>query len=643
MKNKFILFMLATLALGSSGTIRKGNLVIENIPEIPSSLINQLLPFQNTRSAYFYDWLPDDQGILINTRLGDVSQIHRVVIPLAMRYQLTFFSEPVSGGYVCPDKKQPFFLFLKDTLGNEVDQIYKYNYLTGEYTMLTDGKSKFSDIVWSTRGDNFAFSSTMRNEKDWDVYIGTLEGKSSFQRLTTREGSWDPVDFSPDDSKMLIRHYVSATESYYHILHIKTKKLNPISPLDKKASYGTARWDKKGNGIYIISDQFSEFRQLLFYDLASSQFDIITKSIPWDIVTFSISPSGDTIAFISNENGYSVLYLMDTRTLSKSIVKLPVGQVFGINFKPDGSKLGLIINTNRSPSDVHVIDLKNKKIIRWTQSETVGIDTTAFVTPVNFEYPTFDSANGKPRQIPAFIYRPNKGKMPYPVIIELHGGPSGQDIPYFSPMTQYYVNQLGAAVVVPNFRGSTGYGREYIMLDDGYLRENAVKDIGALLDWIKKDPGLDEKRVAVIGGSYGGYMVLACMAHFSDRLTCGIDFCGISNFITFLENTGKYRQDLRRVEYGDERDPAMREFLQKISPLTNAHKIKKPLFVVQGKNDPRVPVTEAEQIINAVRKNKAEVWYLLAEDEGHGFGKKPNRDYYNQAKILFLQKFLLKK
>ncbi|OGC41113.1 hypothetical protein A2Y85_07075 [candidate division WOR-3 bacterium RBG_13_43_14] len=631
------------LAQVSTKTIRKGNLVIENIPEIPSSIIDQLRPFQNVRSAYFCDWLLDDQGILIITRFGDVGQLHKIEMPLGMRHQLTFFSEPVSGGYVCPDQRQPYFLFSKDTLGNEIDQIYKYNYLTGKHAMLTDGRSKFSDVVWSNRGDRFAFSSTTRNETDWDVYIGTLAGKSSFMRLTEKEGSWDPVDYSTDDSKLLVRHYVSATESYYYILEIKSKKLTPLSPLDKKASYGVARWDKKGKGIYVISDQFSDFRQLLYYDLATSRFDTITKSIPWDIETFRISPSGDTIAFISNENGYSVLYLMDTRTRSKSIIKLPVGQVFGINFKPDGSKLALVLNNVKSPSDVYVIDLKDKKIIRWTEGETVGIDTSSFVIPQNFEYPTFDRVNGKPRKIPAFIYRPKKGKPPYPVIIELHGGPAGQDVPYFSPLTQYYIERMGAAIIIPNFRGSSGYGREFLMLDDGCLRENAIRDIGALLDWIDKDPDLDARRVAVTGGSYGGYMVLACMVNYSNRLACGIDFCGISNFVTFLENTGKYRQDLRRVEYGDERDPVMREFLNKISPLTNAHKIKKPLFVVQGKNDPRVPVTEAEQIVKAVRNNEVEVWYLLAEDEGHGFGKKPNRDYYNQAKILFLEKFLLKK
>jgi dipeptidyl aminopeptidase/acylaminoacyl peptidase len=201
---------------------------------------------------------------------------------------------------------------------------------------------------------------------------------------------------------------------------------------------------------------------------------------------------------------------------------------------------------------------------------------------------------------------------------------------------------MGIAVIEPNVRGSEGYGKSYLLLDNGYNRENSVKDIGALLDWIEQQPELDQENVAVTGGSYGGYMVLSTMFNYNERIKCGVDIVGISNFVTFLENTQDYRRDLRRVEYGDERDPEMREFLNSISPTTNAHKITKPLFVVQGYNDPRVPYTEAEQIVEAVRKNDVEVWYLLAMDEGHGFRKKTNRDFYIWSEVLFYEEFLLK-
>jgi dipeptidyl aminopeptidase/acylaminoacyl peptidase len=231
-------------------------------------------------------------------------------------------------------------------------------------------------------------------------------------------------------------------------------------------------------------------------------------------------------------------------------------------------------------------------------------------------------------------------KPPYPVLISIHGGPEGQARPFLS--ASYVTNEMGVASVQPNVRGSSGYGKTYLKLDNAMLREDSVKDIGALLDWIAQQPDLDAKRVAVTGGSYGGYMSLATMTHYSDRLKCGIDVVGISNWVTFLKNTQGYRQDLRRVEYGDERDPKMRDFLETISPLNNAAKIKVPVLVVQGKNDPRVPVTESEQMVKKIRDGGGTVWYVMATDEGHGFQKKQNRDYEQWARIVFLQQFLLK-
>jgi dipeptidyl aminopeptidase/acylaminoacyl peptidase len=251
------------------------------------------------------------------------------------------------------------------------------------------------------------------------------------------------------------------------------------------------------------------------------------------------------------------------------------------------------------------------------------------------EYRTFDG-----RMIPAWVYRP-KGPGPHPVIVDIHGGPEGQERPGFSSTVQLWVNQLGAAVVAPNVRGSAGYGKEYLKLDNAMKREDSVKDIGALLDWIGVQPGLDGDRVAVYGGSYGGYMVLASMVHYSPRLRAGVDIVGISNFISFLENTQDYRRDLRRPEYGDERDPKMRAFFERIAPARNADRITAPLFVIQGQNDPRVPVTEAEQIVRVVRSNDRPVWYMNALNEGHGYRKQENRDLMNAAVVMFLREHLL--
>ena len=226
--------------------------------------------------------------------------------------------------------------------------------------------------------------------------------------------------------------------------------------------------------------------------------------------------------------------------------------------------------------------------------------------------------------------------------MNIHGGPEAQSRPIFQGRNNYYLNELGVAIFYPNVRGSDGYGKTFLKLDNGFKREDSVRDIAAFLDFIGRDAALDADRIAVMGGSYGGYMSLACQTHYSDRLRCGVDVVGISSFVTFLKNTQDYRRDLRRVEYGDERDPAMAEFLQRISPLTNVEKIRMPLFVVQGQNDPRVPVTEAEQMVKAIRERGGAAWYLMAKDEGHGFQKKKNADYQFMSTIQFFREHLLK-
>jgi dipeptidyl aminopeptidase/acylaminoacyl peptidase len=494
------------------------------------------------------------------------------------------------------------FLFTRDSAGNEVDQIYKFNYITGKHQLLTDGKAKHLTPIWSHKGDKFAFSHNIQNTRDFDIYLGTLKGEKSSQRILEKGGYWYPVDFSPDDKNLLVEKYISANESYYYVIDINKKTITQINPVDQKIAYGQARWAKNGEGIYLVSNQFSNFKQLLYFDLKTEHREILTKQIPWDIEEFELSTSGDTIAFVSNEDGITKLYFLNTKTRLITQAHLPDGLIYNLKFKPDGTQLAMVINTPTSPSDVYTLNLKEKKFIRWTYSEVAGIDTSNFSQAQLIHYQTFDSVDGEPRLIPAFYYKPTIFKPPYPVLIMCHGGPESQYTPGFYTITQFYLNEMGIAVIAPNIRGSSGYGKEYVALDNGYKREDAVKDIGALLDWIDNQPELDTSRICIEGGSYGGYMVLASMIHYSNRLRCGMESIGISSFVTFLENTGKYRQDLRRVEYGDEQ----------------------------------------EQIVKAVRKNGVDVWYLLAEDEGHGFAKKSNRDFYIQAQILFLEKYLLK-
>lgn len=634
---------LATLVFGQVERVEKGNLVIEGIPEIPTRIKERMLQYQNIRSASLQDWHPSGEGMLISTRFGETNQIHWVKTPGGARRQITFFDEPVSGANMNPRPDQPGFIFRKDVGGSEYYQLFYFNLADGRYKMLTDGQSRNGGGLWSNRGDRFAYTSTRRNGRDYDIYVATVAEPERAKRVAENRGFWYVADWSPDDSKLLLGNYVSINESYLYILDLASGEKTQINPSEKKIGYGNAVWAKDGKGIYFTSDEDTEFRHLRYYDLASKQITVLTADIPWDVNAVALSDDGKLLAFVTNEGGISKLHVRELPGgKALPLPELPTGQIYGLNFSPDGQRLGMVLNTPKTPGDVYVLDVPGQKLERWTYSEVGGLNTDTFVMPELIHYPTFDEVNGKPRMIPAFYYKPkNTGGKPMPVVISIHGGPEGQYRPFFSWTFQYFLNELGIAVLAPNVRGSAGYGKSYLKLDNGYNREKSVQDIGKLLDWIAEQPELDASRVAVMGGSYGGYMVLASMFHFNDRLRCGIDIVGISNFVTFLQNTKAYRRDLRRAEYGDERDPKMREFLNRISPTTNAHKITKPMLIAQGLNDPRVPASESEQMVEVIRKNGGTVWYLLAKDEGHGFRKKSNRDFYYNAVALFLETFLL--
>ena len=500
--------------------------------------------------------------------------------------------------------------------------------------------------MWSHRGDQIAFSSNKRNGQDMDFYVSPAGNAAAARMiLQVQGGGWGMADWREDGAQMLVANYKSANEAELYTLDVASGKLDRINPVQKQIAYGGALYTKDGKGAYVISDEDTDFSTLRHYDFGTKKFTPITSSIKWDVEGMELNEQGTQLAFTTNEDGFSRLYLLDTRTNKyEPVAGLPKGGVGGLEYHPDGTRLALTLNTATTTSDVFVLNTGTKQLERWTFSELGGLNPNGFTEPEIIRYPTFDKASNKDktnRTIPAIVYKPKNAKGKMPVVIDIHGGPEGQSTVGFDPTTQYLVNEMGVVVILPNVRGSSGYGKEYLKLDNGYLRENSVKDIGALLDWIAKQPDLDASRVAVMGGSYGGYMTLACMTTYNDRLRAGIDVVGISNFVTFLNNTADYRRDLRRVEYGDERDPKMNAFQQKISPNNNVQKITKPMFIVQGKNDPRVPVTEAEQMVEALKKNGNPTWYLMATDEGHGFRKKPNRDFENAATMLFLEQYLV--
>lgn len=638
-----VLVFASTLLLAQGSVIQPGeNLVVEGIPPIPASLAEAVGRYTEFRSAFFQSWHPTRREMLVTTRFADTNQVHRLTMPGGARTQLTFFADRVAGASYHPQGGD-YFLFSKDIGGGEWFQTYRYDFATGAITLLTDGgRSQNSLGRWSRAGDRIAYASTRRNGRDRDLYLMNPAAPKTDRLLCQLEGGgWAALDWSPDDRQILLVEYISANESYHWLVDVSTGGKTLLTPKGgpEKVAYGGGQFSHDGRGLYITTDRDSEFQRLAYVDLATKKHTYLSSHIPWDVDYFELSPDGRTVAFVTNEDGLGVLHLLDTRTgQEKPVPQLPPGSVFGLEWHKNSRDLAFQMSSARSPADVYSLDTRTGKVERWTYSETGGLNTESFSEPELIRWKSFDD-----RMISGFLYKPPArfpGKRP--VIINIHGGPEAQFRPGFLGRNNYYLAELGVAIIFPNVRGSSGFGKTFLTLDNGFHREDSYKDIGALLDWIKARPDLDADRIMVTGGSYGGFMTLAVATSYSGRIRCALDVVGPSNFVTFLEHTEAYRRDVRRAEYGDERDPQMRAFLQRTAPMNNAQKISKPLFVVAGKNDPRVPVSESEQMVATVRQGNVPVWYLMAKDEGHGFAKKKNADFQFYATVAFIQEFLLK-
>ncbi|MFW6339491.1 MAG: S9 family peptidase [Wenzhouxiangella sp.] len=624
---------LAAPALADEGPVRvqQGNLVMENIPDIPAEVRERLRQYQNVRSASLSDFAPDG-GIYITTRFGETSQIHHVAEPMGARRQVTFYDERTSGASVRPDDSGQF-MFSRDVGGDEFFQGFLFDPASGASTRFTESETRNQGFTWSPDGARVAWASTTWEEPDYTIWTADPADPNTRRKLVQAEGATVPREWSPDGRTLLLGRYISINESRLFLLDLDNGEMRQIRP-DRQVAYGAARFSADGSELFVVSDAGAEFRRILAIDLDSFEERVVVEH-PWDVQAMDLSPDGKLMAYTINAGGISELHLLDLVSgQHRNGPELPTGLIGSVRFSPDGQRLGFSHSYAGSPGDAWTFEPATGQLLRWTESEVGGLDTSRFRAPELISYESFDGL-----EVPAFVHRPD-GDGPHPVIISIHGGPEGQARPGFSSTYMYWVHELGAAVVVPNVRGSSGYGNEYVNLDNVMLRENSVFDIGALLDWIAEQPELDQERVVVYGGSYGGYMVLASLVHYSDRLAGGINIVGISNFVTFLENTAGYRRDLRRAEYGDERIPEVRTHLEKISPANQAERITAPLFIIQGANDPRVPASEAEQILAAVRATGGEPWYLLALDEGHGFARQSNRDFQREAETLFLTEVL---
>lgn len=579
--------------------------------------------------------------MLIATFMCNTPEVHLVRFPGGARTQLTFLEDRPTRGVSYQPTRGDYFIFSKDSGGDQNYQNYRYDFEDGKITLLSDGKSKNGTGVWSNRGDRIAYGSDRRNGTDVDLYVeNPLDPKTDRLLVKLEGGGWSPLDWSPDDAKILALQEISANESYLWFVDVSSgeKTLITAKAGTTPVAYGDSHFSKDGKSIFAITDRDSEFRRLARLDFASNRYTYLTAHIPWDIYEAQLSPDGRTIAVTANEDGKTTLHLIDAASgREKPLPGFPSGYVIDLRWHKNSRDLGFSLDSARWPDDAYSLDTQTGKVERWTFSELGGLNTSGFVEPSVIHWKSFDGMN-----ISGILYHPPArftGKRP--VIIDIHGGPEDQFQPYFLGEQNYYMNELGVALLFPNIRGSSGFGKTFLTLDNGLLRESAYKDIGALLDWIKSQPDLDAERVMVSGASYGGNVALVTAMKYPERIRCAVDIYGPSSLVTFLERTADYRRDLRRVEYGDERDPQIREFLERLAPLNHAPSITKSLFVIQGENDPIVPPAESEQIVNAVRKNGVPVWYFVMKGEGHGISKKSNSDYHFFATVMFVKKFLL--
>lgn len=634
------LILLLVAFVHATGATPRG-IVTEGVPPVPETLRAELAPYLDLGGASFRGWHPERREVMLTSRIGDVTHLHLMAQPNGKRVGLTNGPTAVQNGWIQPGGEH--LLYSADHRGNENFQLYLRD-IDGPQTptfRLTDGRSRNTDPVWSKDGRQIAYASNQRNGKNSDLVVtGTEEPRSERRPLGDKHPGWAPVEWASDGRRILVREFIGTTEVRLAFADCIEGKLTPITrPEDRHyiAHPVLAEYDQ---AIYCLSDHESDTLKPTRIDIRTGEITKLRGAPDWDAEELTISSDGRRLAVSFNIEGFSEVRLWELPS-GKPLpsITLPRGVFSNLTFRPGSHELGFTLNSEESANDVWSADLETGALTRWTNRIKKPAKEIPVIQPVVQRVVSFDQLS-----IPFLVYYPDATKFPgrRPALLVMHGGPEGQSRPGYRGSYYYYLNELGVALVYPNVRGSTGYGRHYLSLDNGLKREDSVRDVGAVLDWISRSDRLDAGRVGVLGASYGGYMSLACLIRYPDRLRCGVDSVGISNFVTFLEDTSDYRRGNRRLEYGDERKPEVRQFLESISPVNRAGDIRAPLLIIQGRNDPRVPYTEAERMRDALRLRGGTVWYVLAQDEGHGFSKKSNVDFQNLVTAHFLREHLLK-
>jgi len=636
-----LLFLLLALSACRTPPSHPANLVVEGVPAIPAELTTALAPYANLGGAGFRGWATTRRAAVVTTRIGDATHLHSMDAPLARRVPLTKGPDPVRGGAFQP--KGTLFLYSVDRGGDENYQLWLTDAAHPERAprRLTDGKSRNTDALWSKDGARIAFSSNRRNGKDSDILVVDAGQPGEPRELVRLDaGGWSPVDWSADGRRLLVRQSLGNAASRLWTVDLATGQRAQVSPKGVNCLYQQAVFAEGDRAIYALTNHGSDYLSVMRLDVATGRLTLLVPEPKWDAEELAISSDGRRLAFAVNEEGFSRLRCWNLETGREiPAPALKPGVLGNLAWRAGSHELGFTLNSEDSASDAWSADLDTGVVTRWTDRTTKPKVEIPVVQPEVVRTPSFDGLS-----IPALVYYPDARKFPgrRPALMIFHGGPEGQSRPGYRGAALYYLNELGVALIYPNVRGSTGYGRTYLGLDDTLKRGDAVKDVGAVLDWVARSDRLDPTRVAALGGSYGGFMSLACLTNYPDRFRCAVDNVGIANFVTFLRDTSDYRRGNRRLEYGDERKPEVRAFLEQLSPANHADRIRAPLLIVQGRNDPRVPFTEAERMRDAIRAQGGTVWFVMAADEGHGFAKKSNADFQFQATVLFLREFLLR-
>jgi dipeptidyl aminopeptidase/acylaminoacyl peptidase len=589
--------------------------------------------YLSIKSAYSPEFSPNGQSLAYLSDLTGVPQIWMTGLsgPPAPQ-QITLEEERV--GFLSYARKSERIAFGVDRGGSERFQIHMLEGGGDSVVKLTDEPNVIHSWGdWSPDENAITFSSNSRSQEFFDIYVQDLDDRS--RELVYRyDGNAYPVTWSPDGSKILFEVTHAPFNHDLYLLELDDKTADLLTPHGGDAAFYSPAFDETGRFVYCVTDKDREFAAVAKIDVASHELEYLYAE-DWDVEGLSMTEDKQTFAFTVNDGGASRLMVWDLPNKVQRELQLPQGLVGGLDWSNDGRKLAFSLSSSSSNSDVWVFEFEDKRSLRGslsrvTTSSTCGIPASSFVEPELVKTRSFDEL-----EVPSFLYLPGSAPPQFPLIVLLHGGPESQFRPGFSPLIQFFLS-LGFGVLATNFRGSTGYGRRYTHLDDVRGRMDTVKDVEFALRHVLGKYTIDGKKVVAWGGSYGGFMVLACLYSNPGTWAAGVDIVGISNFVTFLKNTGPWRRKLRIAEYGD--PEADREFLESISPNNNAQRIKAPLFIIHGTNDPRVPVGEAEQIAETLKRHGTEVRLMKFEDEGHGLIKLKNRITGYSSAVEFLMR-----